>query len=486
MNCRLPPTRPTGPVLFQIQQTPSLKGTLIVSFISGTSGREDIATTCYLASAISNITVRGLLGGSKGASSTPLTAGRCATYGPRYKASVEPVVAPTPRPTEASIRNNRSQTSGTNPLANPVVPGSTRLRAVPVSRTKQTSPLPAASSAMASPRPGLTANPRQHGSPQEKLSVTGPQAGPTTGRRSHRGAKWIGIVVSAILLIGAAIPMTLKMRSAPAPSSTQPIRYLGVYQRDISSSYSGVTAFTTATGVRPDVLTYFSSWLEPFQTNFATSAAEHGALPLVQINPYNVSLAAIAAGQYDSYLSAFAEAVRTYSHPVILSFGHEMNGNWYPWAASVNGNTPASYVASWRHVHDIFRAAGASNVLWVWAPNAGGPTPISQVYPGDAYVDIIGMDGYNRGNGITGDQTPSQVFSSLLSSVRSLAPSKPVLITETGTTERAGNMATWLEQLFAFVHSQVGLIGVVYSDFGNWVLDSPQAVTGAADGLRGL
>ena len=170
----------------------------------------------------------------------------------------------------------------------------------------------------------------------------------------------------------------------------------------------------------------------------------------------------------------------------MLRYADEMNGNWYPWAASVNGNTPASYVASWRHVHDIFRAAGASNVLWVWAPNAGGPTPISQVYPGDAYVDIIGMDGYNRGNGITGDQTPSQVFSSLLSSVRSLAPSKPVLITETGTTERAGNMATWLEQLFAFVHSQVGLIGVVYSDFGNWVLDSPQAVTGAADGLRGL
>ena len=91
-----------------------------------------------------------------------------------------------------------------------------------------------------------------------------------------------------------------------------------------------MAAFKTATGIRPDVLTYYSSWLEPFQTSFATTAAKHGAVPLVQINPFGVSLAKIASGQYDSYLITYAKAVRAYRHPVILSFGHEMNGNWYP------------------------------------------------------------------------------------------------------------------------------------------------------------
>jgi beta-mannanase len=160
-----------------------------------------------------------------------------------------------------------------------------------------------------------------------------------------------------------------------------------------------------------------------------------------------------------------------------------MNGNWYPWAASVNGNTPASLIAAWRHVHDLFSAAGARNVEWVWCPNAGGPTPIADVYPGDAYVDIVGMDGYNWGNGTTGYQAPASVFSSLLSQVQLVAHAKPVLINETGTSAAAGNEETWMEQLFAYVKAQP-IFGVVYSDFGNWVIDDqPQAMAGAAAGL---
>jgi mannan endo-1,4-beta-mannosidase len=68
------------------------------------------------------------------------------------------------------------------------------------------------------------------------------------------------------------------------------------------------------------------------RTGFATSVAEHGAIPLVQMNPTNASVAAIASGQYDAYLSSYAKAVRAYGKPVILSFGHEMNGTWYSWA----------------------------------------------------------------------------------------------------------------------------------------------------------
>ena len=70
---------------------------------------------------------------------------------------------------------------------------------------------------------------------------------------------------------------------------------------------------------------------EPFQATFAAVAAKHGAVPLVQINPLGINLAAIASGQYDGYLTSYAEAVRAYRHPVILSFGHEMNGYWYSW-----------------------------------------------------------------------------------------------------------------------------------------------------------
>ena len=76
---------------------------------------------------------------------------------------------------------------------------------------------------------------------------------------------------------------------------------------------------------------YYSGWYVPFPVGFANTAANHGAVPLVQMDPDGIKIAEIASGRYDGYLSSYAEAVRAYGHPVILSFGHEMNGDWSSW-----------------------------------------------------------------------------------------------------------------------------------------------------------
>ncbi len=117
-------------------------------------------------------------------------------------------------------------------------------------------------------------------------------------------------------------------------STTLPVKpdsYVGVYQSGAPASYAGVTRFTARTRIKPKLVVYYSGWFEPFKAAFATTAARHGAVPLIQINPKGINLAAIASGHYDSYLTSYAEAVRSYRHPIILGFGHEMNGNWYSW-----------------------------------------------------------------------------------------------------------------------------------------------------------
>ena len=81
-------------------------------------------------------------------------------------------------------------------------------------------------------------------------------------------------------------------------------------------------------------------------------------MPLIQINPKDISLAAIASGHYDGYLTSYAEAVRSYHHPVILGFGHEMNGNWYSWG--YRHTSPAVFVAAWRHIVTLFRELGSA------------------------------------------------------------------------------------------------------------------------------
>ena len=130
--------------------------------------------------------------------------------------------------------------------------------------------------------------------------------------------RWARLIVAIGVITAAAVAViAFAVRADPAPSApqqelftlpTSPDSYVGLYPDGVPSSYAGVTAFTTATGVRPSVVPYYSGWLEPFQTRFATTAAERGAVPLVQMDPTHISVPAIASGKYDTYLSAYAEA----------------------------------------------------------------------------------------------------------------------------------------------------------------------------------
>ena len=255
---------------------------------------------------------------------------------------------------------------------------------------------------------------------------------------------------------------------------TAPGSYLGLYPEGVPGSYAGVTAFTTATGIRPDVVPYYSGWLEPFKTEFAMTAADNGAVPLVQIDPDNTSVAAIASGRYDAYLSDYAEAVRAYRRPVILSFGHEMNGSWYSW--SNQHTSPAVFVAAWRHIVNLFRAQGARNVTWLWAvnvinPQYGVPSP-RPWWPGRSYVTWVGIDGYYL--------RPSSTFASLfgptIAAVRALTRD-PIIISETAATPATDQPAK-IADLFAGVRLY-GLLGFVWFDtvhIRDYRLRSPAAI----------
>ena len=160
------------------------------------------------------------------------------------------------------------------------------------------------------------------------------------------------------------------------------------------------------------------------------------------------------AGTFDSYIREFAEAARDWGHPFFLRFNWEMNGDWFPWSEGVNGNQPGEYVAAWRHVHDIFTAVGATNATWVWCPNVDPGQKLqdlASLYPGDDYVDWTGLDGYNWGtNPATPDGWKSfdQLFGSTYDAItETIAPSKPMIIGEVGSTEYGGSKAAWIAEM---------------------------------------
>jgi Glycosyl hydrolase family 26 len=258
--------------------------------------------------------------------------------------------------------------------------------------------------------------------------------------------------------------------------------YLGLYSDGVPDSYSGVTAFTKTTGVKPNVVSYYSGWLEPFKTSFAVAAAKDGAVPLVQIDPTGISIEDIASGQYDSYITTYAEAVHAYGHPVILSFGHEMNGYWYSWGYQ---NTPAAtFVAAWRHIVDLFRSHGARNVTWLWTINiihkrARVPSP-KPWWPGSSYVNWVGIDGYYYND----SNTFATLFGPTIAAVRVFTRA-PILIAETAISP-AANQPAKVADLFAGIRLY-GLLGFIWFDsvhVFDWRLSSRAAISAFSRGAQ--
>jgi len=240
-----------------------------------------------------------------------------------------------------------------------------------------------------------------------------------------------------------------------------------------------VDAFTAATRYQPSVLQFSQGWAhDEFDAARVDAVARRGMLPVVSWEPWDYTatgraassgeqpayrLSAIVDGRYDSYIRSWAEGVAALPYPVAIRFAHEMNGFWYPWCERSNGNHPGDYVKAWRHVHDLFAAAGAHNVTWLWSPNVtySGATPLAGLYPGDAYVDWIGLSGYYGTAGRESYISFDQIFSATLAEVNRLTR-KPIVVTETGATNATGQQARWITEMFTRLPAHPEVIGVVW------------------------
>jgi mannan endo-1,4-beta-mannosidase len=314
---------------------------------------------------------------------------------------------------------------------------------------------------------------------------------------------WYGATTLAALVVVACAfmlspasgpaqrPVAALSPPAPPAAALPQVRagfHLGVFEPGETVSYRPVTSFAAAVGREPDIVLYYSGWGEPFLTRFAETAYAHGAEPFVQIYPPAGGLAQLAAGRHEEYLRAYAAQVRSFGHPVLLSFAPEPNGRWYPWGWT---RTPAkTWVAAWRHVVTVFRAAGATNVTWLLTLNVAypGSGPVSAYWPGASYVDWVGIDGYY----VRPRNTFQSRFMPTIRAVRTLTH-KPLLISEAAVGPAAGQ-TRGIRDLFAAIrrHRLTGLVWFDMHQHGginhqNWRLeDNPAALAAFRRQARGF
>lgn len=210
---------------------------------------------------------------------------------------------------------------------------------------------------------------------------------------------------------------------------------------------AGTLAETDARiGRRPQIhLTYYG-WTDDWINSGATrSDVAQGRIPLVNWEPFDVDFNDIISGKYDAVIRARADGAKALHAKFFLDFAAEMNEGegW-------GGHDPQRYVAAYRHIHDIFVQRGAANAIWAWCPNnvdSDGAPKAAQYYPGDAYVDWTGVDGYNWGTSVAGYGWESfrDVFVDIYPVLA--AKRKPIIVGEMASDEVGGSKAEWIDDI---------------------------------------
>ena len=268
--------------------------------------------------------------------------------------------------------------------------------------------------------------------------------------------------------------------------------FVGVMTDTGPYDLGAVDRFAAAAGRAPQVMLFGASWASAtFDRALLDRIADRGMMPMLGWEPWDHAvdeaardtglparqvdrlrstqpdyrLARITAGDFDGYLRSWAEGVRTLGYPIAIRFAHEMNGDWYPWSERANGNHRGDYVRAWRHVHDVFAAAGATNVTWVWSPNARWDKTtagLTGLYPGDDYVDWVGVTGYYGMGAFTKTYSSfDQIFGPTVAEIRAMT-GKPLVVTETAAAENSGHKARWIRETFAALPRYPNLIGLIW------------------------
>lgn len=238
-------------------------------------------------------------------------------------------------------------------------------------------------------------------------------------------------------------------------------------------------------GLSPGIVVFFFQWpsidgqeAAPFPRESLDAIWNMGAIPCLTWEPmYHrdghevmVPFDAILNGDYDPYILGFARQSAMWKKPFMIRFAHEMNVERYHWGTKKKGYGPESpgiYKRLFRYMVTMFQKADAQNVLWVFCPNAESVpntsydpraywNRVENYYPGEKYVDVLGIDGYNWGT----TQTKAKhgwesqwkefgaIFDATYQKLREVAPGKPIFIFETASVSQGGDKCLWIKQAF--------------------------------------
>jgi hypothetical protein len=284
-------------------------------------------------------------------------------------------------------------------------------------------------------------------------------------------------------------------------------KYYGMFVSQAPASMAPINKVTQETGKQPNMSLFYRAWdsaaaagTSNIPVGGIANACNAGMLPMLTWESWDTNVtqsdgapawsqpdfspATIANGTYDAYIRSSAQQIKNLDCPIALRLDQEQNGYWYPWGITTQGmnNSAADYAAMWRHIWTIFNQVGVQNVLWVWSPDIQshkhtGLPDLSASYPGNRYVDWIGIDGYLYNNP---HETFYEKFQPTFDQLRTFVAHKPWIVAECGVGTGA-RKPQQIKNVLSAVARRKRLIGMNYfdtnkaTDHSNWTFDETQS-----------
>ncbi|MBD3419258.1 MAG: hypothetical protein GF398_03980 [Chitinivibrionales bacterium] len=293
--------------------------------------------------------------------------------------------------------------------------------------------------------------------------------------RSSKYATSIALVLMVLVVCN--------LYAAPKPWGFYQIFWnAGQFERDLDETLALL-------GGSPKYVLFFRdlSYQRIFPAKAVSACHERNLVPVISLELCNWFkrksnlLDEINAGTFDRYFRAWGDQARAHSDTIILRFGFEMNGDWFAW-----GEQPDAFRQAWIRAHKLISQYRDDTIVWMFSPNVlwsdrTFAKDILPYYPGDAYVDCIGLDGYNFGEKYSAYHnwmSYRQVFEKTISAVTAFG--KPICISEIGCVND-DRKAAWLADFLVRVSNDQRISAFIYFNYDksseqepNWRLDSDE------------
>ncbi len=216
----------------------------------------------------------------------------------------------------------------------------------------------------------------------------------------------------------------------------------------------------------------------------------------------------VLSGGYDGKLLEIAGDLKAFGHPVLFRLNNEMNSDWTSYSGVVNLADPELYTQAWRYIYEFFLKNGVDNTIWIFNPNdldfpAADWNRWLSYYPGDGYVQMLGVTGYNTGTyyaDVTKEKWRSfrEIYDGMEKKYKPYFGSFPWIITEFGSSSIGGDKAAWMEDMFERLPDYENIKAAVWFDYADfdpakpetvsrpyWLAETQETLEAAVRGLEG-